>query len=59
MQMSLSCVLQRSLPRLEQQIEAKLADTHLELERYGSGPPSGVAERLYFLIDVSKLTVYH
>ncbi|XP_062325909.1 interferon-induced GTP-binding protein Mx1-like [Osmerus eperlanus] len=48
--------IERSLPRLEEQIEAKLADTHLELERYGSGPPSGAAERLYFLID--KVTAF-
>ncbi|XP_046880725.1 interferon-induced GTP-binding protein Mx3-like [Hypomesus transpacificus] len=48
--------IERSLPRLEEQIEAKLAETHLELERYGSGPPSGAAERLYFLID--KVTAF-
>ncbi|XP_054473619.1 interferon-induced GTP-binding protein Mx-like [Anoplopoma fimbria] len=43
--------IQRSLPRLEEQIEEKLAQTQAELERYGSGPPSDPAERLIFLID--------
>ncbi|KAG7463692.1 hypothetical protein MATL_G00179310 [Megalops atlanticus] len=43
--------IEKSLPRLEEQIEAKLADTQLELERYGTGPPTDPTERLYFLID--------
>ncbi|XP_054482825.1 interferon-induced GTP-binding protein Mx [Anoplopoma fimbria] len=43
--------IERSLPRLEEQIEEKLAQTQAELERYGSGPPSDPAERLIFLID--------
>ncbi|ROI62512.1 Interferon-induced GTP-binding protein MxA [Anabarilius grahami] len=45
--------IQKSLPRLEEQIEAKLAETQKELEAYGNGPPSDPAERLSFLIDVS------
>uniref|UniRef100_A0A674EG39 Myxovirus (influenza) resistance B n=1 Tax=Salmo trutta TaxID=8032 RepID=A0A674EG39_SALTR len=45
--------IEKSLPRLEEQIEAKLAETHAELERYGTGPPEDSAERMYFLIDVS------
>ncbi|XP_077061452.1 interferon-induced GTP-binding protein MxB [Siphateles boraxobius] len=43
--------IQKSLPRLEEQIEAKLAETQRELEAYGNGPPSDPAERLSFLID--------
>ncbi|XP_055773155.1 interferon-induced GTP-binding protein Mx3 isoform X2 [Salvelinus fontinalis] len=43
--------IEKSLPRLEEQIEAKLAETHAELERYGTGPPEDSAERMYFLID--------
>uniref|UniRef100_A0A8C8I387 Uncharacterized protein n=1 Tax=Oncorhynchus tshawytscha TaxID=74940 RepID=A0A8C8I387_ONCTS len=38
------------------QIEAKLSETHAELERYGTGPPEDSAERLYFLID--KVTAF-
>uniref|UniRef100_A0A674EGU5 Myxovirus (influenza) resistance B n=1 Tax=Salmo trutta TaxID=8032 RepID=A0A674EGU5_SALTR len=38
------------------QIEAKLAETHAELERYGTGPPEDSAERMYFLID--KVTAF-
>uniref|UniRef100_A0A3Q2WC55 Interferon-induced GTP-binding protein Mx n=1 Tax=Haplochromis burtoni TaxID=8153 RepID=A0A3Q2WC55_HAPBU len=48
--------LQRSLPRLEEQIEDKLAQTQAELDRYGNGPPSGMAERIIFLID--KVTAF-
>ncbi|XP_029630841.1 interferon-induced GTP-binding protein Mx1 [Salmo trutta] len=48
--------IEKSLPRLEEQIEAKLAETHAELERYGTGPPEDSAERLYFLID--KVTAF-
>lgn len=47
------CALQRSLPRLEQQVEEKLTQTQVELERYGTGPPPEAAERLLYLIDVS------
>lgn len=53
------CDLQRSLPRLEEQIEEKLAQTRAEMERYGNGPPSDAAERLVFLIDVSFLTLHN
>ncbi|XP_076879385.1 interferon-induced GTP-binding protein Mx3-like [Brachyhypopomus gauderio] len=49
--------IEKSLPRLEEQIEAKLSETHAELERYGTGPPSEPGERMYFLIDkVSAFT---
>ncbi|CAB1353578.1 unnamed protein product [Coregonus sp. 'balchen'] len=48
--------IEKSLPRLEEQIEAKLAETHAELERFGTGPPEDSAERLYFLID--KVTAF-
>ncbi|XP_070693706.1 interferon-induced GTP-binding protein Mx [Pempheris klunzingeri] len=48
--------IERSLPRLEEQIEEKLAQTHAELDRYGNGPPSEAAERLLFLID--KVTAF-
>uniref|UniRef100_A0A674EGT5 Myxovirus (influenza) resistance B n=1 Tax=Salmo trutta TaxID=8032 RepID=A0A674EGT5_SALTR len=48
--------IEKSLPRLEEQIEAKLAETHAELERYGTGPPEDSAERMYFLID--KVTAF-
>ncbi|XP_042358390.1 interferon-induced GTP-binding protein Mx-like [Plectropomus leopardus] len=43
--------IQRSLPKLEKQIEKKLTQTQQELDRYGSGPPPDAAERLVFLID--------
>uniref|UniRef100_UPI0037E7FF43 interferon-induced GTP-binding protein Mx isoform X1 n=2 Tax=Semicossyphus pulcher TaxID=241346 RepID=UPI0037E7FF43 len=43
--------IERSLPRLEEQIEEKLAQTREEMERYGKGPPPDPAERLVFLID--------
>uniref|UniRef100_A0A671SHC9 Interferon-induced GTP-binding protein Mx n=1 Tax=Sinocyclocheilus anshuiensis TaxID=1608454 RepID=A0A671SHC9_9TELE len=46
----------KSLPRLEEQIETKLAETQKELEAYGNGPPSDPAERLSFLID--KVTAF-
>ncbi|XP_060926110.1 interferon-induced GTP-binding protein Mx-like [Limanda limanda] len=48
--------IERSLPRLEKQVEEKLAKTQVELERYGSGPPSDPAERIAFLID--KVTAF-
>ncbi|XP_040015312.1 interferon-induced GTP-binding protein Mx isoform X2 [Xiphias gladius] len=48
--------IERSLPRLEEQIEEKLAQTQAELERYGTGPPSNAAERLFYLID--KVTAF-
>ncbi|XP_056309807.1 interferon-induced GTP-binding protein MxB [Danio aesculapii] len=46
----------RSLPRLEEQIQTKLAETQKELEAYGDGPPSDPAERLSFFID--KVTAF-
>nr|XP_046240532.1 interferon-induced GTP-binding protein Mx isoform X1 [Scatophagus argus]XP_046240533.1 interferon-induced GTP-binding protein Mx isoform X2 [Scatophagus argus] len=48
--------IEKSLPRLEEQIEEKLAQTCAELERYGDGVPSDTAERLLFLID--KVTAF-
>uniref|UniRef100_A0A672H1B1 Interferon-induced GTP-binding protein Mx n=1 Tax=Salarias fasciatus TaxID=181472 RepID=A0A672H1B1_SALFA len=49
--------IEKSLPRLEEQIEEKLAQTQAELDRCGNGPPTDAAERLVFLIDkVSAFT---
>ncbi|KAM9409427.1 interferon-induced GTP-binding protein Mx-like [Pholidichthys leucotaenia] len=48
--------IEKSLPRLEEQIEEKIALTQAEMERYGNGPPSDPAERLVFLID--KVTAF-
>ncbi|KAM4582189.1 interferon-induced GTP-binding protein Mx-like [Fundulus diaphanus] len=48
--------IEKSLPRLEEQIEEKLKQTQAELDRYGNGPPSDAAERLVFLID--KVTAF-
>lgn len=48
--------IEKSLPRLEEQIEAKLAETQDEMEKYGSGPPTEAADRLCFLID--KVTAF-
>ncbi|GLD69935.1 AAW22002.1 Mx protein [Lates japonicus] len=48
--------IERSLPRLEEQIEEKLAQTQAEMERYGNGPPTDAAERLFYLID--KVTAF-
>ncbi|XP_029006952.1 interferon-induced GTP-binding protein Mx-like isoform X2 [Betta splendens] len=48
--------IQRSLPRLEEQIEEKIAQTQAELEKYGTRPPSDAAERLVFLTD--KITTF-
>uniref|UniRef100_A0A8C2Z1V4 Interferon-induced GTP-binding protein Mx n=2 Tax=Cyclopterus lumpus TaxID=8103 RepID=A0A8C2Z1V4_CYCLU len=48
--------IERSLPRLEEQIEEKLAQTQAELDRYGCGPPADAAERVFFLID--KVTAF-
>ncbi|XP_047203749.1 interferon-induced GTP-binding protein Mx-like [Girardinichthys multiradiatus] len=44
--------IEKSLPRLEEQIEEKLKQTQRDLDRYGNGPPSDEAERLFFLIDI-------
>uniref|UniRef100_A0A672GL53 Interferon-induced GTP-binding protein Mx n=1 Tax=Salarias fasciatus TaxID=181472 RepID=A0A672GL53_SALFA len=49
--------IEKSLPRLEEQIEEKLAQTQAELDRCGNGPPTDAAERLVFLIDVSSLAL--
>nr|AAI17639.1 Myxovirus (influenza) resistance A [Danio rerio] len=49
--------IQKSLPRLEEQIETKLAETQKELEAYGNGPPSEPAARLSFFID--KVTAFN
>ncbi|KAK7916731.1 hypothetical protein WMY93_012492 [Mugilogobius chulae] len=38
------------------QIEEKLAQTQVELERYGTGPPTDPGERIVFLID--KVTAF-
>ncbi|KAM4588632.1 interferon-induced GTP-binding protein Mx-like [Odontesthes bonariensis] len=43
--------IQKSLPRLEEQIETKLKQTQGKLDKLGSGPPSDTTERLGFLID--------
>ncbi|KAM6980243.1 interferon-induced GTP-binding protein Mx3-like [Aplochiton taeniatus] len=48
--------IHKSLPRLEEQIEEKLAQTSAELDKYGTGPPSDRIERTYFLID--KVTTF-
>ncbi|XP_062866764.1 interferon-induced GTP-binding protein Mx1-like [Trichomycterus rosablanca] len=48
--------IERSLPRLEEQIEKKLAETQAELERYGSGPPTDPEGQIAFLID--KITAF-
>uniref|UniRef100_A0A4W4GPL5 Interferon-induced GTP-binding protein Mx n=1 Tax=Electrophorus electricus TaxID=8005 RepID=A0A4W4GPL5_ELEEL len=48
--------IEKSLPRLEEQIEAKLSETQAELERYGTGPPTEPGKRMYFLID--KVTAF-
>nr|CAJ76073.2 Mx protein [Dicentrarchus labrax] len=43
--------IEKSLPRLEEQIEKKLIETQVELNKYGNGPPPDTSERLGFLID--------
>ncbi|KAJ8352507.1 hypothetical protein SKAU_G00239830 [Synaphobranchus kaupii] len=48
--------IEKTLPRLEQQIEAKLEETHAELDKYGDGPPQDPSARMYFLID--KVTAF-
>ncbi|TKS70937.1 Mx Interferon-inducible [Collichthys lucidus] len=48
--------IERSLPRLEEQIEEKLEQTCAKLERYGNGPPTDPAEKLVFLND--KVTTF-
>nr|XP_057933695.1 interferon-induced GTP-binding protein Mx-like [Doryrhamphus excisus] len=48
--------IERSLPRLEEQIVEKLSQTQAELEKCGTGPPSEPSERLVFFID--KVTAF-
>ncbi|KAK1902115.1 Interferon-induced GTP-binding protein Mx [Dissostichus eleginoides] len=48
--------IEKSLPRLEEQIEEKLAETQAQLEKYGNGPPSDTAEKIYYLLD--KVTAF-
>ncbi|KAK7916732.1 hypothetical protein WMY93_012493 [Mugilogobius chulae] len=43
--------IENSLPRLQKMIEEKLAQTHVELERYGTGPSTDPEERNVFLIE--------
>ncbi|XP_023684691.1 interferon-induced GTP-binding protein Mx3-like [Paramormyrops kingsleyae] len=43
--------IEKSLPRLEDQIQRKIADLEKELERYGRGSPTDAADRRMFLID--------
>ncbi|KAF3689568.1 Interferon-induced GTP-binding protein Mx Interferon-inducible Mx protein [Channa argus] len=43
--------IQKSLPRLEEQIEKNLAQTQTQLYKYGNGAPCDTSERLAFLID--------
>nr|XP_046240531.1 interferon-induced GTP-binding protein Mx-like [Scatophagus argus] len=43
--------IQKSLPRLEEQIEEKLIQTQTELNKCGNGPPPEASERFSFLID--------
>ncbi|XP_062272448.1 interferon-induced GTP-binding protein Mx-like [Scomber scombrus] len=43
--------IQKSLPRLGEQIKEKLKHTNAQLEKYGDGPPSDASERFTFLID--------
>uniref|UniRef100_A0A8C7VAE7 Interferon-induced GTP-binding protein Mx n=1 Tax=Oryzias sinensis TaxID=183150 RepID=A0A8C7VAE7_9TELE len=43
--------IQKSLPRLEEQIETKLKQTQPKLDNLGCGPPSEPSEKLGFLID--------
>ncbi|XP_028261295.1 interferon-induced GTP-binding protein Mx-like [Parambassis ranga] len=43
--------IQKSLPRLEEQIDKKLKQTRAKLDKYGNGPPSDATKSLGFLID--------
>uniref|UniRef100_A0A3B3BAQ9 Interferon-induced GTP-binding protein Mx n=1 Tax=Oryzias melastigma TaxID=30732 RepID=A0A3B3BAQ9_ORYME len=43
--------IQKSLPRLEEQVETKLKQTQSKLDNLGCGPPSEPSEKLGFLID--------
>uniref|UniRef100_A0A3P8PW33 Interferon-induced GTP-binding protein Mx n=1 Tax=Astatotilapia calliptera TaxID=8154 RepID=A0A3P8PW33_ASTCA len=46
--------IQKSLPRLDEQIQKKLKQTRANLDKLSNGPPSDAIERLGFLIDVSS-----
>ncbi|XP_030584889.1 interferon-induced GTP-binding protein Mx-like isoform X2 [Archocentrus centrarchus] len=49
--------IQKSLPRLDEQIQKKLKGTKVKLDKLSNGPPSDASERLGFLIDrVSAFT---
>uniref|UniRef100_A0A8C7I7B9 Myxovirus (influenza) resistance B n=1 Tax=Oncorhynchus kisutch TaxID=8019 RepID=A0A8C7I7B9_ONCKI len=48
--------IEKSMPRLKEQIEEKLEETRTALEKCGNGPPEDPKERLYFLID--KVTLF-
>uniref|UniRef100_A0A3Q4HXP4 Interferon-induced GTP-binding protein Mx n=2 Tax=Neolamprologus brichardi TaxID=32507 RepID=A0A3Q4HXP4_NEOBR len=49
--------IQKSLPRLDDQIQKKLKQTRANLDKLSNGPPSDAIERLGFLIDrVSAFT---
>uniref|UniRef100_A0A3P9DLM2 Interferon-induced GTP-binding protein Mx n=1 Tax=Maylandia zebra TaxID=106582 RepID=A0A3P9DLM2_9CICH len=45
--------IQKSLPRLDEQIQKKLKQTRANLDKLSNGPPSDAIERLGFLIDVT------
>nr|XP_046240534.1 interferon-induced GTP-binding protein Mx-like [Scatophagus argus] len=47
---------EKSLPRLKEQTEEKLAQTRAELDRCGNEPPSDATERLVFLTE--KVTAF-
>ncbi|CAI5688591.1 unnamed protein product [Oreochromis niloticus] len=49
--------IQKSLPRLDHQLQQKLKQTRANLDKLSNGPPSDAIERLGFLIDrVSAFT---
>ncbi|KAL3977917.1 C-terminal binding protein [Sarotherodon galilaeus] len=49
--------IQKSLPRLDDQLQKKLKQTRANLDKLSNGPPSNAIERLGFLIDrVSAFT---
>ncbi|XP_008407752.1 interferon-induced GTP-binding protein Mx-like [Poecilia reticulata] len=48
--------IEKSLPGLEEQIDEKLKQTQMELDRYGDKLPSDSAERLVFLTE--KVTAF-
>ncbi|XP_071393376.1 interferon-induced GTP-binding protein Mx3-like [Centroberyx affinis] len=48
--------IEKSLPRLEEQIEKKLIEIQNDLSKSGTGPPSDTSGRDFFLID--KVTAF-